>query len=96
MNISKIEENRTYNYNDSKKFFEHVNFNHPLLVEVDGKTVHFNFPATKTAERNIRKMEDSATKSFFEEILRRMKEEAEIYYKNNPGILELHMEIGLR
>lgn len=93
MNISKIEENRTYNYTE-ESFFENVEFKYPLLVEVNGEIVHFNFPITSTAERNIRKMKDSITKSFFEEILRRMKEEAVVYYKNNPGILELHIELG--
>ncbi len=93
MNIFKIEENRTYNYTE-ESFFENVEFKYPLLVEVNGEIVHFNFPITSTAERNIRKMKDSITKSFFEEILRRMKEEAVVYYKNNPGILELHIELG--
>lgn len=94
MNVSIIEEKRVCNYTE-KNFFENVDLSHPLLIEVNGEIVHFNFPVTSTAERNIRKMKDSITKSFFEEILRRMKEEAAVYYKNNPGILELHIGLGL-
>lgn len=93
MQIKKIDGSNVIAFDD-KSVFVDLDFSQSTIIEIEGTSVSFNFPALVAAKKQISKMEQGPVKAMFNDILGNFRTKSEHYYKNNPETLKQHIELG--